>query len=100
MKWWFNSSLIAFGLATAVSLMHRYWATDFMACQVALDRLRLAPPAHKSSQEIEKAILEEEKARDKASRWAKRTVYAGPCFLAIGAACLAIAFGRIVNLRA
>jgi hypothetical protein len=75
-------------------------ATEFMACQVNLDRLRLAPPAHKSSQEIEEQIREEEEARNTASRWAKRTVRAGPLFLAIGAACLALAFVCIVSYRA
>jgi hypothetical protein len=96
----FYLSLSAFGVAIALSLLHRYVATDFMACQVNLDRLRLAPPAHKSSQEIEKEILEEEKARDTASRLAKRTVCVGPLFLAIGAAFLALAFGFIVGYRA
>jgi hypothetical protein len=98
-KWLFCLSLSAFGVAIAISLLHRYVATDFMACQVNLDRLRLAP-AHKSSKEIEKEIREEEEARDTASRWAKWTVYAGPLFLAIGAACLALAFSCIVRYRA
>jgi hypothetical protein len=95
----FGLSLTAFGIAIACSLAHRYWATDFMACQVALDRLRSSPPSYKTTQQIEEEIKCNTAARRTASRWSKCTIWTGPLFLAAGAASLAFAFGVIVMNR-
>jgi hypothetical protein len=96
----FICSIGAFGVAIALSLLHRYWATDFMACQIRLDRLRSDPPVYMSAQAVESEIRDEVSARRKASRCSKWTVWGGPLFMAIGAACLAYAFGCIVRIRA
>jgi len=98
-KWSFILGLGSFGAAIAFALFHRYFATEFMACQVRLDRLRTDPREGLTPDEVEALIKTELGSRLRASRRATRAVWAGPLFLALGAACLAYGFGCIVYRR-
>jgi hypothetical protein len=95
----FIAALIALAAAVTFALLHRYCATDFMACQLRLDRLRNAPPANLTPEEVEVKIQAEKRSRRIVSCLSFLTIWGGPVFMAIGAICLAFAFGRIIILR-
>jgi hypothetical protein len=87
----FSFALIMLGASAAAGVLHRYFSTDSMACQIAADRQAAKEPPDKVKE------AEEIAARNSAFDWSERTLLVSAIALALGSLALGVGFCLVLS---